>query len=395
MAKGSGGRRMGGVRGTALERYALLESVGDYHDGIRGQPQEVVVRFGEQSLTLMSFDDMPVAHWALASLRRVSQAAADAPGDLMVLTPDPDRLEDADERLVIRDPQMIEAIEAVCEDLDRRPSPARGALRMTLWGGGALAAAAAALFWLAPMAAERMAPLIPAEQERALGEAARDQAVRVMFPRGARRCDAPEGVAALNAMVARLSSAANLHVPINAAVYRSDQVNAFAAPGGYVLVLSALLEQASGPDEVAAVLAHELGHVALRHQLRDMLRGAGSTALIGMMFGDVAGGSAATRLAGALVDAGYSQEAEREADVYAQELLARAGLPASALAGFFERLSAGPGARPEGLARHFASHPDMDERIADARAADVTAGAPYRPALEDAQWLALREICED
>ena len=69
MAKGSGGRRMGGVRGTALERYALLESVGDYHDGIRGQPQEVVVRFGEQSLTLMSFDDMPVAHWALTSKR--------------------------------------------------------------------------------------------------------------------------------------------------------------------------------------------------------------------------------------------------------------------------------------------------------------------------------------
>ncbi|MEC9432815.1 MAG: M48 family metallopeptidase [Pseudomonadota bacterium] len=394
MAKGAGGRRQGGVRGTALERYALLESVGELHDGGAGRPQEVVVRFGEQSLTLMSFDDMPVAHWALASLRRIAQAAADAPRDVMVLTPDPDRLEDADERLVIRDPQMIEAIEAVCQDLDRRPSPARGALRMGLWGAGALAVAAAALFWLAPLAAERLAPMIPAEQERALGAAARDQAVAAMFPKGARPCASPEGTAALRALVDRLGSAANLHVPIDARVYRSDRVNAFAAPGGHVILLSALLEQASGPDEVAAVLAHELGHVALRHQLRAMLRGAGSTALIGLMFGDVTGGSAAARLAGAMVDASYSQEAEREADAYAQELLARAGLPASALADFFERIESRPGGRPEGLARHLASHPDMAERIAGARAADVVAGAPYRPALEDAQWIALREICE-
>ncbi|MEM1313942.1 MAG: hypothetical protein AAGI51_05265, partial [Pseudomonadota bacterium] len=56
---------------TALARYALLEATGDYLDGITARRQEVLVKFGRASLTLSRFDETPVAHWALASLREV------------------------------------------------------------------------------------------------------------------------------------------------------------------------------------------------------------------------------------------------------------------------------------------------------------------------------------
>ena len=85
-----------GVRTTALRRYALLESTGVHVDGAGAAPQEVVVRFGESTLTLQDFDDTPVAHWALAGLRRLHGSG---PEELR-LAPDMD----GEERLVIRVP---------------------------------------------------------------------------------------------------------------------------------------------------------------------------------------------------------------------------------------------------------------------------------------------------
>ena len=144
----------------------------------------------------------------------------------------------------------------------------------------------------------------------------------------------PEGDAALTRLADRILAGARLHVPVEMEVIRSDQVNAFAAPGGRIAILSGLLETASGPDQVAAVLAHELGHVAHRDGLRAILRAAGTQGALTLFLGDLAGGSlsALTQLA---LAASYSREMEREADEYAHARLAAAGIPTAALARFF------------------------------------------------------------
>src|SRR6056297_1059189 len=145
---------------TALARYARLEAVGDWWDGETARPREVIVKFGRSSLTLYGFDETPLAHWALAGLRRI-----DAPGEpgTLRLTPDVD----GDERLVLRDPEMIEAIRAVCPDLDRA-APSNGSWRrVALWAAGALTSIALLVFVIVPALAERLAPMIPPERAAA------------------------------------------------------------------------------------------------------------------------------------------------------------------------------------------------------------------------------------
>lgn len=383
------GRNKAGGRGapaTALARYARLEALGEYRDGRSARAQEVIVSFGRETLTLSGPDETPVAHWALGGIRRIDGPAGEA---ALRLTPDPD----GDERLVLTDPQMIEAIAAVCPDLDAAPPPKGGWLRLIGLGAGG-AAALAGLVWLVlPALADALAPLVPPERERQLGAAVVERLIPLAGGPGARVCTAPEGAAALARLTARLTDQADLPFPAEVRVVKSPQVNAFAAPGGQVVILSGLIESARSPEQVAAVLAHELGHVAARDPLRGALRAAGAAGLLGLVTGDALGGAVAATMAEAALGAAYTRELETAADAYAHALFAKAGLPASALAGFFDQLAA-RGETARGLLRHFASHPDLAERAAAARAADVIGGAAFRPALSDADWIALRQICD-
>ena len=100
-------------------------------------------------------------------------------------------------------------------------------------------------------------------------------------------------------------------------VLKDRSVNAFAAPGGHVVVLSGLIDEAKSGDEVAGVLAHEIAHVIHRHPMESLVRAMGLAVLAEALSGDGLGGTAAMLLA---VTA-YSREAEAEADATAVALL--------------------------------------------------------------------------
>ena len=168
-------------------------------------------------------------------------------------------------------------------------------------------------------------------------------------------------------------------------------VNAFALPGGYVVLFDGLIKAADNPDQVAAVLAHEIGHVVSRDPTRHALRSAGSIGVLGLIFGDFAGGAAVLFLTERLISAQYSQEAEAGADAFAHDMLARANISPGALGDMFDHLRKEHG-DSEGLAAHFLSHPSLGERI-EAAAAQVDASAEYRPSMSDADWQELRRIC--
>jgi predicted Zn-dependent protease len=153
-----------------------------------------------------------------------------------------------------------------------------------------------------------------------------------------------------------------------------------------------LIDAAEAPDEVAAVLAHEIGHVANRDPTRGALRSAGSIGVLGLLFGDFAGGTAVLFLANRLIDATYSQSAEAGADEFAYNVLANSGIPPSSLATIFERLRKKYG-DSEGIVAHFAAHPSLGNRIEAAKAADANISADIRPSLEIEDWKALQGIC--
>lgn len=372
---------------TALERYARLEAEGMWFDGQSSRPNPVIVRFGEATLTLSGADDVPRAHWALASLRTLPDQS-DA--KRLVLVPAPD----SDERLVLADAEMIAAIRTVCPDLNRHRAPKGSWRRLIIWGGGAVASVLLIVFVIVPALAERMAVLIPPAQEEALGEQVLAQVSRVFGQfNQVRTCDNPEGLAALDKMSARLAPHYESHVPVKVQILDHPMVNAFAVPGGYVVLMRGLIEGAENPEEVAAVLAHEIGHVIHRDPTRLTLRSAGSAGILSMLIGDVLGGAAIAIMTDAVINASYTRAAEEDADNAAHRIMTGAELPLEPMAGFFERLSDGAPSPSSGVLSHLATHPDLLGRAEAAREADIIGDTRYVPILDAEEWQALRRIC--
>jgi Zn-dependent protease with chaperone function len=151
--------------------------------------------------------------------------------------------------------------------------------------------------------------------------------------------------------------------------------NAFALPSGDIVVFDSLVELAGSDDEVLAVLAHETGHVASRHGIRQMLQSAVVSTAVAVYLGDVS--SLASGVGTLLLESRYSREFEREADRFAADTLMTAGLSPELLATMLEKLEASRRAgggetqresgRPVGVDL-LSTHPETAERVAALRA---------------------------
>ena len=146
--------------------------------------------------------------------------------------------------------------------------------------------------------------------------------------------------------------------------------NAFALPGGAVLMTDALVKLATSDDQISAVLAHEIGHVRHRHGLRLGLQAVGIAALSAAVLGDaVSISSLAVTLPTALLQSGYSREFEGEADDYAFERLKQVAISPRAFAemmALFEKEHARAGKDSKD---YFSTHPATAKRIERALAA--------------------------
>lgn len=225
-----------------------------------------------------------------------------------------------------------------------------------------LAGAAAVLVLIAWAALSGLMELgvrhVPPKVERSLGNA-----LAPLVRRGQRPCASPEVAAAVDAMARRLAKEAGLDdAQLSVAVLDDEAVNAFAFPGGHVFVLSGLLQKSETPDEVAGVLAHELGHVALRHHLRGAIRQLGVSAALTAVLGDI---DALTALliggSSQLLDLAFSREQEEEADAFAVEVAAKAGFDPAAVGRLLERMEQFAGL-PSILRTH-PSGPDRRQRL--------------------------------
>ena len=197
----------------------------------------------------------------------------------------------------------------------------------------------------------------------------------------------------MQTMLDRLTpGATNLPHDITVTILDHDMVNAFALPGGQVVFFRGMIETATHPDQIAAVLAHEIGHVVARDPTRIALRSAGSLGVLGLVFGDFAGGAAVLFLVEQLIQADYTREAEAAADDLGIAMLRDAGVSPAALGDLFEVIRDTYG-DAEGIAAHFMSHPSLGDRIDKARAAGADMGATA-PILSAGDWDALTRVCD-
>jgi len=276
----------------------------------------------------------------------------------------------------------------------RKVAVAKGTFRKVLfWTGGAVAALLLILFVILPTLSDTLAGLIPPEQEERIGLTVVGQMERMLGShQGSGFCSSEAGDAALEKMATRLTDEIEIPYPLKLKVIRHPMVNAFAAPGGHVVIVSGLLDKADTPEEVAGVLAHELGHVVNRDPLRITLRTAGSAGILSMILGDFAGGAVVVLVTEQVMQASYTREAEAGADDFAFELLRRAELPTEDMARFFEKLRDQYG-DTEGALEYLASHPNLAGRATAAREAETREEGNFTPVLTAREWESLRAIC--
>lgn len=239
----------------------------------------------------------------------------------------------------------------------------------------------AALPWLAGLLATR----VPVEWEDRFGAAVVESAV----PRS-RRMEDPAVRTVVEGVVARLAAASPSPYTFRVTVADEPEVNAFAAPGGHMVVHRGLLGFARDGDELAAVLAHEMEHVTRRHVMRVLFQRASLgflAALAGGQSADALGGGVeAARMLGEL---SFGRAAEREADEGGLARLRAAGIAPAAMATMLERLAGEQqGAQPPEL---LSTHPDPLGRAARMRETALRTPAPAsRPAVPPEAWAALR-----
>ncbi|MBZ5612553.1 MAG: M48 family metalloprotease [Acidobacteriia bacterium] len=156
-------------------------------------------------------------------------------------------------------------------------------------------------------------------------------------------------------------------VPFTIKVIDSDEVNAFALPGGFFYVNSGLILAADEEAELAGVMAHEIAHVAARHGTRQMTRGnwaqIGTIPLIFVGGGIGYGIYEASGLALPLTFMKFQRSFEAEADYLGLQYMYKTGYDPQAFVSFFEKLQAKEKKKPGTLAKAFASHPQTPDRI--------------------------------
>jgi predicted Zn-dependent protease len=156
-------------------------------------------------------------------------------------------------------------------------------------------------------------------------------------------------------------------VPFTIKVIDSEEVNAFALPGGFFFVNSGLILKADNEAELAGVMAHEIGHVAARHGTRQATRGEiAQLGMIPLIFMGGWTGYGIYQAASVLVPVGFlkfSRAMESEADLLGLEYMYKAGYDPTAFVDFFEKIETLEKRKPGTVAKVFSTHPPTDSRI--------------------------------
>ena len=358
-----------------------------YFDGVTSAQHDVTVHCVDAGVEIRNPDGSVVAVWPLERLKHLN-----APDHIFRIGL---RKSERLERLEIEDQAVAHAIDVACPDIDRTGASARAERRRA--SVASLVAAASLLmvaFYGVPEIADRIAPLMPQAIETRLGSAA-DSQIRAVFDKGPKdrpfECGgAPveaDGKAAFEKLMAKLEKGGGLQIPIRAVVVRRDEANAVTLPGGHIYVFKGLLDNAKDVDEVAGVIAHELGHAGNRDGIRTLLQAAGLSLIFGSILGDFVGGGAVVLAAETLLKSAYSRHKESSADDFAVRTMLALNANPRALGSFLDRI-----ATTSRRGSIFLDHPPAPERLAriNAIAPPQSGGASL---LDEAEWKALKRIC--
>jgi Peptidase family M48 len=374
----------------------MLEADGSFFDGSSAAKHKVTLRLDE-ARGILTFDGEALEQpeeWPLPELRLLRDQPEGGWLTFALHIEGEDETMHHEARLSCRDGAMNAALRHAAPNLTRRDIHKGTGLRVLTKISIAVVAILAMIFVILPAMATSLAYIMPREREVQFGRAVINQ--MHWFLAGDFEtdltCTNEAGLAALAKMQSRLTEGRDMEYDLDIKVLDHEMVNAFAAPGGQIVIVRGLLDKATSADAVAGVLAHEIGHVENRDATIGALRSAGSAGLLSMVLGDFSGGTLAVIVAEHLISTSYTREAEIRADDFALDALHEADVSSEGLATFFDYILEQEGEGPA-VPAYLNTHPPSKARAGKSRAHAATQ-PDTSPVLSEAEWADLKSICD-
>lgn len=356
------------------------ETYARFSDGKSAAARDASARLGLSGVEIRDADAAGMTTWPYATLSAGEPLRTHAIDVLLNSTTQPGA------SLFVPNPEFARALRKSATHLTAGAERWRSA-RPWVLGAAAAIGLVAAIYAAGWSPIRSIAGLLPQTWRERLGESA-----VASMTEGHKLCVTENGVKALDKLSLRLSKAAGVETPFKVAVYDWSLLNAFAVPGGQIIMTKGLIEKAGSADEVAGVLAHEMGHGIEMHPETGIIRAIGLAAAVELMMGG--SGGALANMGLLLAQIGYTRTAEHEADIQALHLLKQAAIANRGLGDFFKRVEAienedkfGKTLKQYNLLR---THPPTAEREKLVR---EQADYPATPALDAQSWQELKSIC--
>jgi Zn-dependent protease with chaperone function len=341
-----------------------------FYDGEAPTAHEARLQASHGQLWIKAPDGGTLARWPLAELEPAGEWEGKGPFGLGCRSA-------PDARVLIASAEALAELRRLIPELHRAQGERRRRGAQIVIGGAA--AAALAVYVVFELAPSWLGPLVPPSWLEPIGSATIE-----LLAAADPLCPDGPGRQVLQDLANRLAASRGHEGAIRVDILDRTEVNAFAVPGDRIVVLQGLIRKAD-PDELAGVLAHEVGHVVERHAHESVVRGLGVQALLQIVTGGA--GLDVAAVAATVVELSYSRAAEEEADRRAVEMLRSEGLRTGGLKRFFTRLQ-----KLEGelnALKWLSTHPASAERAS--AIPDETGG---REGFTKAQWLAIRSACD-
>ena len=350
-----------------------------YYDGIKAEPYNVQVDVGLDSLLIKIPEIENSFEWKFANVEIPAKPEYDRPLIISNKTA-------SNSRIIIHDNNLYDLlIKKIPKNNAPLISISASYKSLVLW----LVPTIAIIIGIYFSAGELVAPIVrnfPISWEKSIGEYSAD-----VITGNSASCNNPDGVKALNKMVGILTSYVENKPVITAKVIQEKDINAVAVPYYQIIIFSKLIEISDNPDELAGVIAHEMGHVIRRHPIQSLVRVIGMNLLIHMVFGGAGDTSTTASIGNGLLQLRYNRDFEREADEIAIKTLYNAGIDNRGFINFFVRLQSEGKMAHENIFSYISTHPATSERIAVVQKAENITNS--KQILTSEEWKALKNIC--
>ena len=364
--------------------------VGRYGDGRSAASRPVEVWVGPNGLEIVDADGSGRRIWTFDALASGSPIVKDAPDVLVTFSPatnpasDPSSATEAGATLFVADPRFVAQLTLRAAHLTAGRSRWRYAIPGLIVSAAIVVAAL--IIWLADLSPSRtIAMVVPQAVWTSTGES-----VFQSLTQGKAICSTDAGRQALDRIMTKLATAAGTDAPFDVRVVDWAVLNAFALPGRRIVLTRSLLEAVGSSEELAGVVAHEMGHGLELHPEASVVRVLGLSAGLKILLSG--GGDTIANVGLLLAQLRYTRDAERSADAQAVAILRQAKISAQALGTFFRKLERLDGERKSGVlgAEILRTHPSIAERV---DTIEQIPPYPTEPLLSDAQFQSLKAIC--